>query len=260
MLGFNVLSYRNKLRIKAFLTNLKQNKKSQNPKVLFASSICQINYRYIQKFIERFQEVECDFIFFQWDNQNPIDLGPTTNIKIIQCPNSKKWQVLKQYLTPDKCSGYDFIFTWDDDVDICQFSPKNYLNVVIGNKLEVSQPALTPNSVYFHPITVQNKAYQVGRLTDFVEIMVPVFTFQAWKKFWSMIEGDWNYWGWGYDEFMVSACKFSRIGVVDCEPVRHAKELGFPKEAFFEHKKFRLKYQYLQEAKKISYAPLQDLS
>jgi hypothetical protein len=51
--------------------------------------------------------------------------------------------------------------------------------------------------------------------------MVPVFTADAWIKFWKMLGQDVG-WGWGYDMVAKKALGF-KMGIVDCQQVRHAR-------------------------------------
>jgi hypothetical protein len=53
--------------------------------------------------------------------------------------------------------------------------------------------------------------------------MVPVFTREAWIKYWQMMESDRNFWGWGYTGIAKSFCKYHNMGIIDCESVRHTR-------------------------------------
>ena len=72
------------------------------------------------------------------------------------------------------------------------------------NELSVAQPALVSKENSSLTITIKNPSYKIGRHTDFVEIMVPVFRRDAWKKWWEILEPEWNFWGWGYDKIFKS--------------------------------------------------------
>lgn len=57
----------------------------------------------------------------------------------------------------------------------------------------------------------------VGRLTNFVEIMAPVFTRGAWREMFSYLAPE-NRSGWGYDYIPLG-----RKGIVDAMPVVHTR-------------------------------------
>jgi hypothetical protein len=121
----------------------------------------------------------------------------------------------------------------------------------------MAQPALSPNSYFFHPITVKNEQYEIGRLTNFVEIMIPVFTRDAYIKYWKMIDQDFLPWGHGYDYMAKSICGYKRMGVVDCETVTHTKPIvsGTP-EAASDMENFLNKYKSYEKSQYLIYGAL----
>jgi hypothetical protein len=62
----------------------------------------------------------------------------------------------------------------------------------------------------------------VGRLTNFVEIMVPVFSARAWREIYGYLQPD-NVSGWGYD-----LVPLGRRGIVDVLPVEHTRPVQSP--------------------------------
>lgn len=134
----------------------------------------------------------------------------------------RKWGYMKEYLHPAALVGYDYVFCWDDDLDLLDFDVVKYLETVCRNGLEVSQPALTEDSHRSWEICVRDPLYPVGRFTNFVEVMCPVFTRRAWGAWWRMLDPWTNGWGWGYDQLAFTECRYARMGVVDSQCVRHA--------------------------------------
>src|SRR5690606_38754096 len=99
-----------------------------------------------------------------------------------------KWQFAKKYLKPELIEEFDYIFLWDDDIDILEFCPIQFIKIMWLNNLDMAQPALTDDSYSSHAITVMKPSRPplgnwsiVGRRTNFVEIMVPAFTREAWR-------------------------------------------------------------------------------
>lgn len=169
---------------------------------------------------------------------------------------SIKWKYMKKYLTPDFCNKYDYIFIWDDDIDPLRFSCQRFLDVMERNNLEIAQPALSRDSFFSHKITLQGSA-RVGRFTDYVENMVPVFSRKGWKKYWQIMSDDDYFWGWGYTFVARSACKYKNMGIVDSELVRHARPVQSIKtRASRECDDYLRKHPFYRQAERISYGQL----
>ncbi|RCV10581.1 hypothetical protein SETIT_2G121600v2 [Setaria italica] len=57
------------------------------------------------------------------------------------------------FLHPDVVAEYDYVFIWDEDIEVDAFNPVRYLDVVKREELEVSQPVLDRRSEIHHAIT-----------------------------------------------------------------------------------------------------------
>ncbi|KAJ6367660.1 hypothetical protein OIU78_000259 [Salix suchowensis] len=136
----------------------------------------------------------------------------------IVAKNQTKWWFAKRFLHPAVVSAYDYIFLWDEDLGVENFNPGRYLKIVRFEGLEISQPALDPNSTNIHHrITVRARTNKFHRrvydsrgrtkcsdisegppCTGFVEGMAPVFSRSAWYCAWHLIQNDLVH-GWGMD-------------------------------------------------------------
>ncbi|XP_066372877.1 uncharacterized protein [Miscanthus floridulus] len=133
--------------------------------------------------------------------------------------NQTKWWFAKRFLHPDVMAIYDFIFLWDEDLGVENFNPRRYLDIMVSEGLEITQPALDPDlsTDIHHRITIRNKMSKVHRriydnrpsmncsdeskgppCTGWVEGMAPVFSRAAWKCVWHLIQNDLIH-GWGLD-------------------------------------------------------------
>ncbi|XP_015690763.1 uncharacterized protein LOC102709336 [Oryza brachyantha] len=153
-----------------------------------------------------------------------------------------KWWFGKRFLHPDMVADYDYIFLWDEDIEVDGFDPIRYLKVVKREGLEISQPALDRRSQIHHRLTLRSRKGQVHRrfyktrgggrcdgnstgppCTGWVEMMVPVFSRAAWRCAWHMIQNDLIY-AWGLD-FKLGYCargdRRLNVGIVDSEYVLH---------------------------------------
>ncbi|XP_020222798.1 uncharacterized protein LOC109805200 [Cajanus cajan] len=161
----------------------------------------------------------------------------------ITAQNQTKWWFAKRFLHPDIVSIYDYIFLWDEDIGVEHFSPSRYIEIVKEEGLEISQPALDPNSTEIHHrITVRARTKKVHRrvyelrgntrcsdaskgppCTGFVEGMAPVFSRSAWYCTWHLIQNDLVH-GWGVDMkigYCAQGDRTQNVGVVDSEYVVH---------------------------------------
>ncbi|KAM0010172.1 hypothetical protein Hdeb2414_s0005g00166261 [Helianthus debilis subsp. tardiflorus] len=156
----------------------------------------------------------------------------------VSVPKQTKWWYAKRFLHPDILAPYDYIFIWDEDLGLEDFDPERYISLIKKHGLEISQPGLSANSGLTWQMTRKRDDSEVhkdaeerdGWCTDphlppcaaFVEIMAPVFSRNAWRCVWHMIQNDLVH-GWGLD-FALRRCvepAHEKIGVVDAQWVVH---------------------------------------
>ncbi|KAL6979339.1 hypothetical protein U1Q18_021003 [Sarracenia purpurea var. burkii] len=149
-----------------------------------------------------------------------------------------KWWYAKRFLHPDIVAAYDYIFIWDEDLGVEHFNGDKYIQLVKKHGLEISQPGLEPNNGLTWQMTKRRGDREVHKNTEekpgwcsdthlppcaaFVEIMAPVFSREAWRCVWHMIQNDLVH-GWGLD-FALRRCvepAHEKIGVVDSQWVIH---------------------------------------
>ncbi|KAK9108230.1 hypothetical protein Syun_024241 [Stephania yunnanensis] len=156
----------------------------------------------------------------------------------ISARKQTKWWYAKRFLHPDIVAPYDYIFIWDEDLGVEHFNAEEYLKLVKKHGLEISQPGLEPNKGLTWQMTKRRGNSEVHKRTEekpgwcgspllppcaaFVEIMAPVFSREAWRCVWHMIQNDLVH-GWGID-FAVRKCvepAHEKIGVVDAQWIVH---------------------------------------
>ncbi|XP_057820874.2 uncharacterized protein LOC131033634 isoform X2 [Cryptomeria japonica] len=195
--------------------------------------------------VQKFLSENFTIILFHYDGNLDgwNDLGWISKAAHIVAQNQTKWWFAKRFLHPDITSIYDYIFIWDEDIGVDNFHPGRYLKIMKEEGLEISQPALDPNSTEIHHrITIRNKTGRVHRRSHnyrgnvscsattyappcagWVEGMVPVFTRAAWQCTWHLIQNDLIH-GWGMDMKLGYCAKgdhTKNIGVIDSEFVFH---------------------------------------
>ncbi|XP_057948782.1 uncharacterized protein LOC131144263 [Malania oleifera] len=149
-----------------------------------------------------------------------------------------KWWYAKRFLHPDIVAAYDYIFIWDEDLGVAHFNAEKYIQLVRKHGLEISQPGLEPNKGLTWQMTKRRGDREVHKITEekpgwcsdphlppcaaFVEIMAPVFSRDAWRCVWHMLQNDLVH-GWGLD-FALRRCvepAHEKIGVVDAQWIVH---------------------------------------
>ncbi|GMH07119.1 hypothetical protein Nepgr_008959 [Nepenthes gracilis] len=156
----------------------------------------------------------------------------------VSAPKQTKWWYAKRFLHPDVVAAYDYIFIWDEDLGVEHFNAEKYIELVKKHGLEISQPGLEPNNGLTWEMTKRRGDREVHKETEekpgwcsdprlppcaaFVEIMAPVFSREAWRCVWHMVQNDLVH-GWGLD-FALRRCvdpAHEKIGVVDSQWIVH---------------------------------------
>ncbi|KAJ8750275.1 hypothetical protein K2173_014190 [Erythroxylum novogranatense] len=149
-----------------------------------------------------------------------------------------KWWYAKRFLHPDIVAPYEYIFMWDEDLGVEHFDAEEYIKLVKKHGLEISQPGLDPSRGTTWAMTKKRDGTEVHKDTEekpgwctdahlppcaaFVEIMATVFSRDAWRCVWHMIQNDLVH-GWGLD-FALRKCvepAHEKIGVVDAQWIVH---------------------------------------
>ncbi|KAE8733228.1 hypothetical protein F3Y22_tig00001478pilonHSYRG00471 [Hibiscus syriacus] len=195
--------------------------------------------------VKKFLAANFSIILFHYDGNVDRwrDIGWCEKAIHIVADNQTKWWFAKRFLHPDIVSFYDYIFLWDEDLGVEYFDPVRYLRIVKSEGLEISQPALDPNSTEIHHrITIRARKKRFHRrvydlrgktkcsnasegppCTGFVEGMAPVFSRSAWYCAWHLIQNDLVH-GWGVDMklgYCAQGDRSKKVGVVDSEYIVH---------------------------------------
>ncbi|XP_047332937.1 uncharacterized protein LOC124936479 [Impatiens glandulifera] len=189
----------------------------------------------VKKFSENFT-----IVLFHYDGRvNEWDEFDWSKHAIhVSVPKQTKWWYAKRFLHPDIVTPYDYIFIWDEDLGVEHFNAEEYIKLVKKHGLEISQPGLEPNKLLTWEMTKRRTDSEVHKVTKekpgwcpdphsppcaaFVEIMAPVFSREAWRCVWYLIQNDLVH-GWGLD-FALRKCvepAHEKIGVVDSQWIDH---------------------------------------
>ncbi|CAH9081375.1 unnamed protein product [Cuscuta epithymum] len=199
----------------------------------------------VDEIVQKFLSENFTIILFHYDGNLDgwWDLDWSKEAIHIVAQNQTKWWFAKRFLHPAVVSIYDYIFLWDEDLGVENFHPGRYIEVVKAGGLEISQPALDPNSTgIHHRITIRRRTRKFHRrvyedrgstkcseesegppCSGFVEGMAPVFSKSAWHCAWHLIQNDLVH-GWGMDMklgYCAQGDRTKKVGVVDSEYVVH---------------------------------------
>ncbi|KAL4341561.1 hypothetical protein GQ457_08G000870 [Hibiscus cannabinus] len=191
----------------------------------------------VKKFSEDFQ-----ILLFHYDGRtNKWDKFEWSKRAIhVSVKKQTKWWYAKRFLHPDVVSAYEYIFIWDEDLGVEHFDAERYIKLVKKHGLEISQPGIDPGNELTWEMTKRRDDQEVHKVTTerpgwctdqhlppcaaFVEISAPVFSREAWRCVWHMIQNDLVH-GWGLD-FALRRCvepAHEKMGVVDSQWVSHGE-------------------------------------
>ena len=182
-------------------------------------------------------------IYFGDNKETEAKYKATSDILV----NNKgpKWSLIRQLLmTWKNWRQFDFIALPDDDLDI-SISKLNAL-FLIGkqHKLDLFQPALIDNGPKYvkHGILKVHNECKF-RYTDFVEVMIPIFSIRALNKSYKLLTDPNIKSAWGVDYIIPGKILHRRnVAVIDSVPITHTKplsELNLQKNSSF-YKKYNI--------------------
>ncbi|CAA0814099.1 Protein of unknown function (DUF707 [Striga hermonthica] len=209
------------------------------PKYLVAFTVGYDQRNNIDKAVKKFSE-NFTILLFHYDGRTTEWDQFTWSKRAIHVSASKqtKWWYAKRFLHPDIVAPYDYIFIWDEDLGVEHFDAEEYIKLVKKYGLEISQPGLGENKGTTWQMTRRRDGQDVHKETEekpgwcsdphlppcaaFVEIMAPVFSRDAWRCVWYMIQNDLVH-GWGLDLALQRCVEpaHEKIGVVDAQWIVH---------------------------------------
>lgn len=136
-----------------------------------------------------------------------------------------KWSRVSSLLMEQQeiVSRYEAVWIPDDDLSVNCTQVNRMFQIFRDYKLDLGQPALTSDSFFSHKITIQQPR-TILRMTNFVEIMAPIFSREALEICRPTFDA--NYTGWGLDFVWPQLLKGRKVGIIDATPVRHTRPVG----------------------------------
>ncbi|XP_024965543.1 uncharacterized protein LOC112505786 isoform X3 [Cynara cardunculus var. scolymus] len=224
----------------------KKRKNPKSPMSLLAMAVGKKQKANVNEMIKKFPSDDFVIMLFHYDGNVDEwkDLEWSSRAIHLSAISQTKWWFAKRFLHPDVVSEYAYIFLWDEDLGVQNFDARRYVSIIRNEGLHISQPALDPDkSEVHHEMTTREKGSTLHRriermsrskkkcyrnstdppCTGWVEMMAPVFSKEAWRCVWYMIQNDLIH-AWGLDMQLGYCAQGNRtqyIGIVDSEYVVH---------------------------------------
>ncbi|VAI83378.1 unnamed protein product [Triticum turgidum subsp. durum] len=106
----------------------------------------------VQKFSDKF-----DVVLFHYDGHTTEwddEFQWSKEAVHVSARKQTKWWFAKRFLHPSIVAPYDYVFLWDEDLGVDNFTAEAYIDIVKKHGLEISQPGLDA--------TKGHKAYDVS--------------------------------------------------------------------------------------------------
>ncbi|KAF7099781.1 hypothetical protein CFC21_101375 [Triticum aestivum] len=190
----------------------------------------------VQKFSDNF-----DVVLFHYDGHTTEwddEFQWSKEAVHVSARKQTKWWFAKRFLHPSIVAPYDYVFLWDEDLGVDNFTAEAYIEIVKKHGLEISQPGLDATKGHkAYDVSVKRNSGDMHKTdaggkkcpdvhqrpcSGFVEVMAPVFSRDAWRCVWHMIQNDLVH-GWGLD-FNFWRCvddPEEQFGIVDAQYVVH---------------------------------------
>lgn len=219
--------------------------KIKSPQNLLAIAVGIEQKENVNKIVQKFPSNNFTVMLFHYDGiiDKWSDLKWNARAIHVAAINQTKWWFAKRFLHPDIVAEYNYIFLWDEDLGVENFHAGRYLAIMEDEGLEISQPGLDiSKSEIHHRITVRSHRTRVHRriyklrghgrcyenstgppCTGWVEMMAPVFSRDAWRCAWYMIQNDLVH-AWGVDMklgYCSQGDRTRKVGVIDSEYIVH---------------------------------------
>lgn len=172
------------------------------------------------------EKSQFDVVLSYYGDNNPYDL---THIRYVHTFKGSKWQGLYDFFLnhQDIWQDYDYIWLPDDDLSSTAENLNAFFTCMDRYGFDLAQPALTHQSYYSHIFLLQVPCF-IYRENNFVEIMAPCFSKQAFLRCWESFSENKSGWGLEYlwRELLTKENNKVKIGIIDKTPIFHTRPVG----------------------------------
>ena len=167
-----------------------------------------------------------DFDLFIIDYTSPPKQSPlvTSNAKFVfESEGGYKYHSIKRLLTTTTIlDDYDYVWLPDWDLSFNCLDLHTIFSIAEQYDLDLCQPSLSSDSYISWTITQHNPELTL-RITNFVEVMCPLFKSSFLKELlWTF---DLNFSSWGLDFLWSSLSKEHTLGIIDAMIIKHERPI-----------------------------------
>lgn len=180
--------------------------------------------------VQRLEQQNFDYALSWYGDAPPANAQGAAFVHHVK---GAKWPGLEATLMAhwDQIQKYRYVWFPDDDLLCVPEQVSRFFSICEDLRLELAQPALTPDSYFAHPVTLQHAAFQL-RFTNFVEIMAPVLSVDLLSRVFHTLRGQIS--GFGLDALWPRFTRLGRVAIIDDTPVKHTRPCGGPVYRFNE--------------------------
>jgi hypothetical protein len=150
----------------------------------------------------------------------PMTSQQTHAVPIGKVRDKPKFAALHDLLTEDQWwRGYNNVMLVDEDIFAMPGTWSRFFDATdMQLNVSMSAPALTANSIFSHPVTVQQPGCRVRRVS-FIEGMMPSFRVKTLEQLLpTFLESPG---GWGIDYLWAHLLDYKGMYIIDATPVTH---------------------------------------
>lgn len=165
-----------------------------------------------------------DLILIDYTSSNKTISLESSNIHyVFKANGGYKYHNIKRLLDSTHIlDDYNYIWLPDWDLSFDCLDLNILFNIAEEYDLDLCQPSLSSDSYMSWNITQHNPNSKI-RMTNFVEVMCPLFKTSFLKEIlWTF---DLNYSSWGLDFLWASLSKKNKIGIIDLMIIKHERPI-----------------------------------
>jgi hypothetical protein len=156
----------------------------------------------------------------------PFQTDASAGVMVGEVIPGQKWTGLRALLRGwDGWTDYRYVMLADDDLLAPPEIWSEFFHICKSIGAKLAQPALTPDSFFFYPLTMKNLRFERRRV-GFVEIMAPCFRVDVLQDLLPTLDLTETGFGWGLDTLWPKLLAYEDIHIVDRTPIRHTRPVG----------------------------------
>ncbi|EEC81342.1 hypothetical protein OsI_24528 [Oryza sativa Indica Group] len=115
-----------------------------------------------------------DIVLFHYDGRTSEweEFEWSKKVVHVSARKQAKWWFAKRFLHPSIVAAYEYVFVWDEDLGVDNFTAEEYISIVRKHALDISQPGLDgTKGRRQYPVTVRRPSGDMHNSGRFVELI-----------------------------------------------------------------------------------------